>query len=103
MPPTAQQVQVATDALRTEAGVWDAQSGQLDTIRSKVAELTFSRLEAGIFQILVSVNDDLVAHVTARCGEGTTEMAAIATTLRSVADTYDTEERANEHSLRNLY
>ncbi len=103
MPPTGQQVQVATDALRTEAGVWDTQSGQLGTIESTVSELTFSRIEAGIFQVLVSVNDDLVNHVTTRCGEGRTQMSAIATTLRAVADTYDTEERANEHALRNLY
>jgi len=103
VPPTAQQIKVATDALRAEAGVWDTQSGQLGTIRSKVGELTFSRLEAGIFQVLVSVNDELVGHVTARCGEGSTQLAAIASTLRCVADTYDAEERANEHSFRNLY
>ena len=103
MPPTAQQVQVATGALRTEAGVWDAQADQLGAIQSKVSELTFSRLEAGIFQILVSVNDDLVNHVSTRCGEGQTQMSAIASTLRSVADTYDTEERSNEHSFRDLY
>jgi hypothetical protein len=103
VPPTAEQVQVATDALRTEAGVWDAQSTQLGAIQSKVSGLTFSRLEAGIFQVLVSVNDDLVNHVTARCGEGKTQMAAIASTLRSVADTYDAEERSNEHSFRNIY
>ena len=103
MPPTGQQIQVATDALRTEAGVWDAQSRQLGTIEQKVGELTFSRLEAGIFQVLVSVNDDLVRHVTARCGEGKAQMTAIASTLRAVATTYDTEERSNEHSFRNLY
>lgn len=103
MPPTAQQIQVATDALRTEAGVWDAQAAQLGNIQSKVSELTFSRLEAGIFQVLVSVNDDLVNHVSTRCGEGNTQMTSIASTLRSVADTYDAEERSNEHSFRNLY
>lgn len=103
MPPTGQQIQVATEALRTEAGVWDAQSGQLATIQSKVSALTFSRLEAGIFQIIVSVNDDLVRHVTERCGEGATQMTAIASTLRTVADTYDAEESSNEHSFRNLY
>jgi hypothetical protein len=103
VPPNAQQIQVATDALRTEADIWDAQAGQLGTIQSKVSGLTFSRLEAGIFQVLVSVNDDLVNHVTARCGEGKAQMTSIASTLRSVADTYDAEERSNEHSFRNLY
>ena len=103
MPPTAQQIEVATDALRTEADVWDAQSAQLGGIQAKVGELTFRRLQAGIFQILVSVNDDLVDHVAARCGEGRSQLAAVAATLRAVADTYDEEERANEHSFRNLY
>lgn len=103
MPPTGQQIQVATDALRTEAGVWEAQSTQLASIASKVGGLTFSRLEAGIFQVLVSVNDELVTTVTQRSGEGQTEMTEIASTLRTVAQTYDTEEAANEHALRNLY
>jgi hypothetical protein len=103
VPPTPQQLEVATDALRADAGVWGAQSAELHTIQVMVGDLTFSRLQAGIFQVLVSVNDDLAALVITRCSEGRIQLEAVASTLRAVAGTYDAEERANEHSLRNLY
>ena len=89
--------------LRSESEVWTAQATQMTNIATKVDGLRFTRIEAGIFQLIVGVHDDLVTHVTARCREGDTQMTAISTTLRAVADTYDQEERTNEHSLRDLY
>src|SRR5215475_4326048 len=53
-------VKVATDALRTEAGVWDQQSGQMDAIATKVDGLRFNRLEAGVFQLVVGPYGELV-------------------------------------------
>lgn len=103
MPPTAQDIKVATDALRTEAEVWTAQAAELTTIATKADGLRFSRIEAGLFQLICGVHDEIVTHVVARCGEGNTQMTAISSTLRTVADTYDQEESANEHSFRNLY
>jgi hypothetical protein len=41
--------------------------------------------------------------VTARCREGAQRMTEIASTLRHVANTYEDEERRNEHTFRNLY
>jgi hypothetical protein len=103
LPPTREQLQVATDALRTEAGVWDAQSAKMGEIVTKSADLRLSRIEAGIFQIIVGPYDAATDQVTNRCREGQQRMTEVATTLRQVADTYDAEEARNEHRLRNLY
>jgi hypothetical protein len=45
----------------------------------------------------------VIDQVIARASEGTTQMAEIGKTLRSVADTYDQEDASNEHKLKNIY
>jgi hypothetical protein len=103
MQPTPQQVKVATDAVRQEATVWEQQAAQLQAAATTVAGLRVTRLEAGIFQLVVEAYNDLVATVTDRCREGHDRMADIGSTLRRVADVYETEDAANAHRLKNLY
>lgn len=104
MPPTnRQQVTVATDALRIEAAEWDRQSTAIGATAAKVADMELGRVEAGLFQLIVSPYNDVVRHVSQRCLEGQTAMAEVANTLRQVADTYDEEDRSNEHKIRNIY
>jgi hypothetical protein len=102
-PPSGEQVTVATNALRTEAGEWDRQSGTLGQQGAKVAAMEFGRLEAGLFQMMVGPYNDVIHAVAARCREGATAMTEIAGTLRSVADTYDAEDKTAEHRVRNVY
>jgi len=94
---------VATDALRSEANVWEDQSERIGSVSSKAEGLRLSRLEAGIFQLIVSPYEAVVDLTVARCQEGQRRMTEIASTLRKVADTYDEEERNNEHRIRNVY
>jgi len=103
LPPTTQELQVATNSLRSEAGVWDAQSTAMGEIATKAADLRLSRIEAGIFQLIVGPYDAAADQVTTRCKEGQQRMTEVGITLRQVADTYDAEEARNEHKLRNLY
>jgi hypothetical protein len=103
MPPTPHDLAVATSALRTEAGVWDAQGDALATIAPGIEAVAFNRLEAGLFQLIVDAHAELARHAAARCWEGAVEARRVAGTLRAVADTYDAEELAGEHRLRNLY
>ena len=56
-PPSGEQVAVATNALRTEAGEWDAQAGKLGELSAKVAGMEFGRLEA-----VLEVFDDIADH-----------------------------------------
>jgi hypothetical protein len=94
--------EVATDSLRTEAGVWDAQSAQMGTLAGKADAVRFNRLEAGVFQLIVGPYGDVVDQVHGRCKEAVDRMKEIATTLRQVAKTYDEEERTGVHRLMNL-
>jgi hypothetical protein len=103
LPPTTQELQVATKALRSEAGVWDTQSTTMGEIATKATDLRLSRIEAGIFQLIVGPYDAAADQVTHRCEEGKQRMTEVADTLRQVADTYDAEEARNEHKFRNLY
>ncbi|GGL11845.1 hypothetical protein [Mangrovihabitans endophyticus] len=102
-PPSPHQVTVATDALRTEATEWTTQSTALDDLATHVAGMEFGRLEAGLFQLMVGPYNDVIHAVSARCREGGTAMNDIAATLRHVADTYEAEDHANAHRLRNIY
>ena len=94
--------EVATDALRTEAGAWDQQSAQMGNIATKVDGLRFTRTEAGVFQLVVGPYNDVVDQVHGRCQEAVQRMKEIADTLRQVAKTYDEEERNGVHRLKNL-
>lgn len=102
-PPSHEQVTVATSALRTEAGEWDTQSATTGALSAKVAGMEFGRLEAGLFQMMVGPYNDVIHHVAARCTEGQTAMTEIANTLRNVADTYDAEDEASLHRIKNVY
>ncbi|MFE3001076.1 hypothetical protein ACFXG4_39600 [Nocardia sp. NPDC059246] len=103
MSPTAQQVKVATDTLRTEAGVWDQESGELQKIVDKLPDMHYNRTEAGIFQMMVSPMDDLVNTVSDRCKEGVQRFHDVGTGLRTAATTYDAEEANNTHQFKNLW
>ena len=102
-PPTAEQIRVATEALRREAGVWDAQAAELNKIGPKAEGLRLNRIEAGLFQIIFDTYGQVIEQVIARSNEGGQRMTEIAGTLRSVADTYDSEEASNTHMLNNVY
>jgi hypothetical protein len=92
--PDGGQVSVATNTLRSEAAEWDTESGQMAALAATTSGMEFSRLEAGIFQLMVGPYDTLVQAVTERCREATTAMADIGTALHGVADTYDAEDKA---------
>ncbi|EWC59747.1 hypothetical protein UO65_4986 [Actinokineospora spheciospongiae] len=101
--PSKASIRVATDALRAEGAVWSAQAGVLDTLAGKAEGLRLTRIEAGLFQVVFSAYEEAVTTVTDRAREGSRRMDEIAATLIQVANTYDQEEQANEHGLRNVY
>ncbi len=102
-PPTPEEVSVATNALRTEAGEWEEQAGRLGTLSGNAAGMKFGRLEAGLFQMLVTSYNNIISAVSARCTEGAAAMTEIATTLRNAADTYEAEDEAGAHRISGIY
>ncbi|GLH98880.1 type VII secretion target [Phytohabitans aurantiacus] len=101
--PTPHEVHIATETLRTEAREWDDQSVVIGKLATKVAGMELGRIEAGLFQLVVSPYNDVVNAVRSRCQEGQTAKTEIARTLRSAADTYDREDQSNAHEIHNLY
>jgi len=89
--------------LRAEANVWLRLSDQLQAIATKAQGLDMTRMESGIFQLIVTPYDQAIAQIADRCREGTERMKDIAGTLRKVADTYDDEEARNVHRFEKLY
>ncbi|BCJ44839.1 hypothetical protein GCM10010168_16520 [Actinoplanes ianthinogenes] len=101
--PTAGEVSVATNVLRSEAGQWETQAGKLTSLSTEAAGMEFGRLEAGLFQAMVGPYNDVINAVTARATEGATAMKEIAATLRNAANTYEAEDQAGAHRLKNIY
>ncbi|MGH3754239.1 MAG: hypothetical protein ACRDRP_16400 [Pseudonocardiaceae bacterium] len=95
-------IDVITAALREEAGIWDDEAAETGKIGPKAEGLRLSRIEAGLFQIIVDTYGDVIEQVIARSGEGQQRMTEIGSTLRAVADTYDWIEADNAHRLRNV-
>jgi uncharacterized protein YukE len=97
------QFDVGIGALRGDVKIWDQQSGQMAQIVEKVNGLRMDRLEAGIFQIFVSAYQEAVNQVAGRAGEGKTALAAVATTLTTVANAYQQDEADNTHRFKDLH
>lgn len=101
--PTPDQVRADTNALRAEAGVWDAQAAAMAGIPPKLEALSLTRLQAGIFQVVVDAYGQVHQQVLGRTSEGQQRMREVSATLRQVADTYDREEAAHLHALKGIY
>lgn len=101
--PSDAEIAVAVESLRTEARVWDRQGESIGALAPRADQLRLTRLEAGIFQLVVSPYEAVVDQVTARCREGEQRMREIASTLVHVAQTYEDEDQRSEHRFRGLY
>ncbi|MFD0365783.1 hypothetical protein ACFQZZ_30470 [Nocardia sp. GCM10030253] len=98
-----QKLKVATDSLRNDAVVWDGKSTAMSELKSKIETLTFTHLEAGLFQVIVSANDELVTDLASRSGEASQRFTEVAGVLRVCADTYEAEDAAGKHRIDNVW
>ena len=101
--PDKAQLEVATSALRKEAGVWDSQGAVMQKIAEQATTLDMGRIEAGIFQVIVGTYQDVVRQITDRATEGSGRMKEVADALVAAANVYDQEEAGNLHRLKHLY
>ena len=86
------EVQVVTNSLRQVAKIWDNEATTIGSITAKVDGMSLGRIDAGVFQLIVSPYDAVVQAVAKRCAEGKTAMQAIADALVSNAKAYDANE-----------
>ncbi|MGK8501026.1 hypothetical protein [Nocardia asiatica] len=100
---SSDQFRVAVDSLRADAGVWNRGSATMSDLKGKMDALTFNRLQAGLFQLIVNANDELVTKMSDRSAEASQRFTEIADTLRFCADTYEAEDAAGKHRIDNLW
>ena len=93
----ASEVQVVTSSLRGVAQIWDREATAIGSITPEVTAMSFARLEAGVFQLIVAPYDAVVQTVARRCAAGKTEMQSIASALNTNATNY----ASNEQNLTN--
>lgn len=101
--PSAQEVRVATGALTREAGVWEGAAPALTSIDATLAQMSLTRTEAGVFQLVFDAYESLRSAMADRAREGAREFDRIGETLRAVSNVYLTEDQAQEHEIRNLW
>jgi hypothetical protein len=85
---SSSELRVVPDSLRRVARIWDQQATVIGSITPQVDAMSFGRLEAGVFQLIVSPYDAVVQSVAQRCAEGKTEMEKIASALLANAKNY---------------
>ncbi|MER5357770.1 hypothetical protein [Streptomyces sp. NPDC002785] len=92
-----------TDALRTEAGMWDEQSVSLGEVARTTDGMRLTGLEGGIFFLVVPHYNEAIDHVSARCFEGESRMAEVADALIKNANAYDNHEAETTKSVEDAY
>ncbi|MFE3545653.1 hypothetical protein ACFXK0_22035 [Nocardia sp. NPDC059177] len=104
MAPTAAQISVALNALRTQATGWAERSTDMNGLSVRVTEYSYNDDEAGfIFSGFIDEYNEIIDKLETRLKEGELAMKEIARTLNTVAGVYEQEDLAREHELRNLY
>ncbi|WFB07106.1 hypothetical protein LRS74_08615 [Streptomyces sp. LX-29] len=96
-------LKVITDAIRTDAGMWDKQSTAIGEVGTKIKGMTPTRLEWGVFQMIHGPYTDAIDHLSARCGEGKSRMSEIADALVKNAKAYDDQETETTKSVKDAY
>jgi hypothetical protein len=101
--PTAQQVSVAVQALRTDAHTWDEASDTLTGARNAglplgLQEFHFSFVgdKAGMTRVYAEIQD----KITRLLGEGVAEFEALSQALTAAANEY---ERSDNEAYRRLH
>ncbi|QLH24469.1 type VII secretion target [Streptomyces sp. Rer75] len=96
-------LKVITDAIRSEAGMWDKQATAIGEVGTTIKGMRPSRLEYGMYQIFVGAYQDVIDHLSARCAEGEKRMTEIADALVKNAKAYDNHEADTKKSVEEAY
>ncbi|CAM5680091.1 hypothetical protein ACFV27_43240 [Streptomyces antimycoticus] len=99
----APKLKVITDGIRSDAGMWDEQSGKLGGIHDTLEGFRINRIEAGLFQVLYSAYMDAIDQLSARTAEGKTRTKEVADALLKNAKAYDNHEVDTKKSVEDAY
>lgn len=102
-PPTSGQIVAALDQMRVAATDWGDAANFLDEAARLARDVELTRLEAGVFQLAYDKYAPSPGYAGARANEGAAACREVSSTLHTVANTYEEEDRAGAHALYGLY
>jgi hypothetical protein len=102
-PPDKARIAFAVKALRDHSQDWETASDDLKWIVDQVGLLHLNRIEAGLFQHVVSSVNSTVKKLHDRCQEGSQETHKIREALLGIAKVYEDEEAQGVHRMKKLY
>jgi len=104
--PTAQQVSVAVQALRTDAGTWAEASDKLTGARTAGMPLGLQKFhfsfvgdKAGLTQVYAEIQDKIIRLL----GEGAAELDALSAALATAANEYERSDNDAYRRQHHIY
>lgn len=94
---------VQLQALRDDASTFEAAGASIDSMTQTVQGWGDAIPDWGLLAESQQPFNELMARVAAYTTEGQTQLTAVGTNLRQVADTYQREEDDNTHASTGLY
>ncbi|MBV9846957.1 MAG: hypothetical protein JOZ47_18110 [Kutzneria sp.] len=104
--PSSEQVSVALEALRSDAGIWDKAADDLHTVTSAISGLTLRPEALSVWAVEQGVDrtyGDARGKLEEILGQAADDFGQIAKALRTAADIYEREDEQNMHKLKGVY
>lgn len=99
-------IDVALQALRSDAELWSTAASSLDEPKAAVGGLALSGAEMSMYAVDLGLDrtyNDARTRMIDMLGQGQENFTNLSQALRAAADTYQREEEANRHLIEGTY
>ena len=96
-------LKVTVKAIKKDADLWEMESSVGTSVANAATNLRISRLQAGVFQIIVNTHNEVCDFVNAAGTRASQQMKAAATALRENARAYENTDAEVAASVPNGY
>jgi hypothetical protein len=99
-------LQVALEAMRSDATVWATASDNLDGPRSTISGLVLTGADVSMWAVDLGLDrtyNDARLALEDMLTQATEAFRSLSETLNAAADTYEAEEEANMHLMHGVY
>lgn len=106
MAPSTEKIQAALEAMRSDARGWNESAGELS---SATFTASWLNLDAQDFSYLANerslteLYSELQNKIVTLLSQGQQNFESISTQMSAAADSYEAEEEAGVHRMRNIY
>lgn len=96
-------LKVTVKAIKKDADLWEKKSSVGTSVATASTNLRMSRLQAGVFQMIVNTHNEVCDFVNAAGTRASQQMKAAATALRENARAYENTDAEVAASVPNGY